>query len=98
MDFKEVRQEVILALFSDDELVKSLVLKGGAALELVHELVSRGSIDVDLSIPADLDNEEDTAGFSDGDTMCTIIVSPRDRRLVNPDCQRFGVVTARSSS
>lgn len=41
---------MIVALFSDDVLFEHLVLKGGNALELVHNLVSRGSIDIDLSI------------------------------------------------
>ena len=50
MDFTEIRRHVIGALFSDEALFERLVLKGGNALELVHRVISRGSVDVDLSI------------------------------------------------
>ena len=50
MDFTEIRRRVIAALFSDETLFERLVLKGGSALELVHHVVSRGSVDIDLSI------------------------------------------------
>jgi predicted nucleotidyltransferase component of viral defense system len=50
LDFTEIRRHVIVALFSDEVLFERLVLKGGNALELVHQVISRGSVDVDLSI------------------------------------------------
>lgn len=50
MDFTEIRRLVIVAMFSDDVLITRLVLKGGNALELVHRVLTRGSIDVDMSI------------------------------------------------
>ncbi len=50
MDFTEIRQHVIVALFSDEALFARLVLKGGNALEMAHRVISRGSVDVDLSI------------------------------------------------
>jgi len=56
MEFTELRRLVIVALFSDDELAKRFVLKGGNALELVYELVVRGSVDVDLSIDDEFDD------------------------------------------
>ena len=50
MDFTQIRRLVVIAMFSDDVLMERLVLKGGNALELVHRLVDRGSLDIDLSM------------------------------------------------
>src|SRR5258706_4777888 len=48
-------------MFSDEALLDRLVLKGGNALELVHHVVSRGSVDVDLSIADEFTDLNDTA-------------------------------------
>ena len=48
MDLARIRKLVIIAMFSDDTLTQKLVVKGGNALEIVHGIISRGSIDVDL--------------------------------------------------
>lgn len=61
---KEVRELTIVALFSDDDLMETLVLKGGNALEIGYGLNSRASIDVDVSMVHDfsvigLENIED---------------------------------------
>lgn len=53
MDFIEIRRTVIIAMFSDDVLMETLVLKGGNALNLVHRVGARTSLDVDLSMPGD---------------------------------------------
>lgn len=45
---------MITAVFSDDWLLQRLVLKGGNALNLVHGIGSRTSVDIDLSAPSDL--------------------------------------------
>jgi nucleotidyltransferase AbiEii toxin of type IV toxin-antitoxin system len=58
---EEIRKRVVRALFSDEQLLDDLVLKGGNALELVHRVVSRGSIDIDLSIPNVFENPDDVA-------------------------------------
>jgi predicted nucleotidyltransferase component of viral defense system len=60
MNPAEVRKLVIVAMFSDDQLAERLVLKGGSALELVHKIVSRGSVDVDLSLADEFEDLEDT--------------------------------------
>jgi len=60
LDFTEIRRRVIVAMFSDDELTKRIVLKGGNALELVHRVLTRGSVDVDLSIADDFTDLADT--------------------------------------
>lgn len=53
MDFLEIRRTVIVAMFSDDTLMEMFVLKGGNALNIVHGISPRTSIDVDLSIAGD---------------------------------------------
>lgn len=50
---EKVRETTITSLFSDDELMDILVLKGGNALELAYNLNSRASIDIDVSMEKD---------------------------------------------
>jgi predicted nucleotidyltransferase component of viral defense system len=50
ISLEEVRRRILIALFSDDELMETLVLKGGNALALVHKVGSRASLDMDFSI------------------------------------------------
>ena len=47
-------------MFSDDTLFTQLALKGGNALNLVHQLGSRSSLDVDLSLETDFDDIDDS--------------------------------------
>ncbi len=56
MDIKkvdEIRKIVIIALFSDDDLMDQFVLKGGNAINIIYGLNSRSSQDIDISIPSD---------------------------------------------
>lgn len=67
---KEIRELTIIALFSDDDLMDTLVLKGGNALEIGYGLNSRASIDVDVSMIQDfsvigLDEIEDVEATLD---------------------------------
>ena len=55
-DFEKLRRLVVIAMFSDDVLMSTLVLKGGNALTIGHRLESRTSIDIDLSMPNDFDD------------------------------------------
>lgn len=50
MDIDRVKKLVIIAMFSDDDLMDLLVLKGGNALDIVHNVAFRSSMDVDFSI------------------------------------------------
>lgn len=61
MDLKEIRRLVIIALFSDDELMEQFVLKGGNALDIIHGVGTRSSVDIDLSIAADFTDLEKTS-------------------------------------
>ena len=47
----EVKKRVIIAMFSDDDLMEHLVLKGGNLLDMVYGISTRPSKDVDFSIP-----------------------------------------------
>jgi hypothetical protein len=59
VDFDQVRKLTITALFSDDELMERLVLKGGNALSLVYKITPRGSFDLDFSLAGDLSEVPD---------------------------------------
>ena len=62
MDFekiKAIKKQVVLAIFSDDELMNRFVLKGGSALDLAYQYpLGRTSIDVDLSMADDFQDAE----------------------------------------
>ena len=47
----------IQAMFSDDELLEQLVLKGGNAMALVHQISARASTDLDFSLRQDFSGE-----------------------------------------
>lgn len=57
VDFKallELKKQVVIGLFSDDELMHEFVLKGGSAIDLAYGYATgRQSLDVDLSMPGD---------------------------------------------
>ena len=59
MDFLEIRRLVIIALFSDDVLLEQLVLKGGNALQIIHQVGTRASLDIDLSLQDDFEDLDD---------------------------------------
>ena len=52
-----IKRAAIVAMFSDDELMDVLVLKGGNAMAIVHQVNSRASVDLDFSMKDDLDHE-----------------------------------------
>lgn len=45
-----IKKLAVIAMFSDDDLFDLLVLKGGNAIDLIHNLALRSSKDIDLSI------------------------------------------------
>lgn len=52
-----IKRAAIVAMFADDELMDVLVLKGGNAMDIVHQVNSRASVDLDFSMKDDLDHE-----------------------------------------
>jgi hypothetical protein len=57
---EELRRRILIALFSDDELMNTLVLKGGNALALIYKVGSRASLDMDFSIQSAFSDVEKT--------------------------------------
>jgi Nucleotidyl transferase AbiEii toxin, Type IV TA system len=55
---ERIKRLVIIAMFSDDELMDRLVLKGGNALDIIHQLSFRASVDVDFSMAGDFSKED----------------------------------------
>jgi len=49
----QIKRLTVAAMFSDDELMDELVLKGGNAMALIHKLTSRESVDLDFSMRHD---------------------------------------------
>ena len=50
---EQIKRLGVKAMFADDELFDHLVLKGGNALDLIHRLSSRASVDLDFSMQHD---------------------------------------------
>ena len=53
-----IKKLAVIAMFSDDELMNRLVLKGGNAINLIYKLSSRASIDVDFSLETEFEEYE----------------------------------------
>jgi len=54
VDYQQLRRQLITALAADDALYGCLILKGGNAMSLIHEIGSRASLDLDYSMEADV--------------------------------------------
>ncbi len=62
-DLEWLRKQLIVALAIDDELFEVLILKGGNALNLLHGIGERSSLDLDYSLSDDLGNQTEFAGL-----------------------------------
>ena len=51
--FEEIKKITLKAMYSDDELMEMLVLKGGNAIDLIYGVSSRSSLDLDFSMQSD---------------------------------------------
>jgi hypothetical protein len=47
---EKIKRLAVIAMFSDDDLLERLVLKGGNALNLAHHVTTRASVDLDFSM------------------------------------------------
>ncbi len=56
---RRIKELVIVAIFSDDEFLNRLVLKGGNLLDVVYGLSARASVDVDFSMEDEFENIEE---------------------------------------
>lgn len=55
---KSLRETALISLFSNDDLAELFIVKGGTALELLHGLDNRASVDIDVSTKEDFDKEK----------------------------------------
>lgn len=55
---QQIKKLAIIAMFSDDDLMDLLVLKGGNAIDLIYGVTSRSSIDTDFSIEQEFNRKE----------------------------------------
>ena len=55
---RKIKRLVIIAMFSDDDLMDILVLKGGNALDIIHQIEQRASVDLDFSIEKEFRRED----------------------------------------
>jgi len=55
---EKVKRLAIIAMVSDDELMDTLVLKGGNAIDLIYQVSGRASTDIDFSMSAEFSDEE----------------------------------------
>jgi len=53
---EEIKKIALKAMFSDDEFMDVLVLKGGNAMDIIHKISYRASIDLDFSIKNDFED------------------------------------------
>jgi hypothetical protein len=58
MNLDIIKRLTLRALMSDENLFYRLVLKGGNALQMVHQVINRSSIDIDFSIEGEFNEEE----------------------------------------
>jgi len=54
----KIKRYAIIAMFSDDDLMDILVLKGGNVLDLIYGVSARSSIDIDLSMASEFEEKE----------------------------------------
>ncbi len=52
-----IKRTAIVAMFADDDLMDLLVLKGGNAMDIIHQANARASVDLDFSIVSDRNYE-----------------------------------------
>ncbi|MFY2072407.1 nucleotidyl transferase AbiEii/AbiGii toxin family protein [Achromobacter ruhlandii] len=53
LPIEQIKRLVVTACLSDDVLFENLVLKGGNAIDLIHQITMRASVDIDFSMMED---------------------------------------------
>lgn len=60
----QIKRIALKAIASDDDLMDRMILKGGSALDLIHKIAERSSIDLDFSIEDSFD-DNNLSGMED---------------------------------
>ena len=55
----EIKRLAVLAMISDDDLMEMFIFKGGSAIEMIYDVTSRASLDLDFSMEAGLTEAEE---------------------------------------
>ena len=96
-----VKRWAIMGAFADDDLMDLFVLKGGNALDIVHQLGSRASVDIDLSLAGDiapltldqvrnkLDRSLNLVFGANGHVAFDIAAERRPHKLISADLADF---------
>jgi len=51
LSIDQIKRLVIKSVISDDILFEHLVLKGGNAIDIIHQITTRASVDIDFRCP-----------------------------------------------
>jgi len=60
-ELERIKKLAIIAMVSDDELMEKIVLKGGNAIDLLHKIAGRASLDLDFSMEDEFKQSEQDA-------------------------------------
>ncbi len=54
-----IKRLAVLAMISDDDLMETLIFKGGSAIDMIYKISGRASLDLDFSMAEGLSEEEE---------------------------------------
>lgn len=96
---QQIKELAVMGMFSDDEMMDVLVLKGANALDLIYRISTRASVDVDLSMPEDFPGGPDallkkaetalTATYRDGGYLAFDFKLEEKPKVVSEDLRAF---------
>lgn len=95
---EQIKKLAVISVFSDDTLMETLVLKGGNALDIVYQISTRASIDLDFSIESELNPIDEFATklnkslekiFGENGYVVFDIVLAKKPKHDNPDKPKF---------
>lgn len=104
----QIKRITIISLVQDDDLMETLVLKGGNALSLGYGLSERASYDLDFSMEEDFDEEVAViqerlgasvkAGFSSYGYVVIDFKITEKPKILREELQLFGAVITWNSN
>lgn len=88
-DLVEIRRRLLTAVAADDLLLDLLVLKGGNALELIHRIGERASLDLDFSMEADVTDARELGGNVESMRRRSIELTGSHQRIFKIDISKY---------
>lgn len=85
---ERIKKLVVIALFSDDDLIDKLVFKGGNAVDLIHGAAMRGSVDLDFSLESDLPDADETTWRARFDALLNTAFHPEGFKVFDVTFER----------